>query len=157
MTTTDTVLRQWHMLRLVQRYPQKISMQAIKGVLEVQGFDSTERTIQRNLVEFSRAFPLVVDDRAKPFGWSWQRDAHSFYLPGLTVSEALTWVLAEPQPQRGRSWLDKVRTVPPAQTLIPPTCSAWCRMRRCASASSKSHIARKAARAPKSTESIRSR
>lgn len=153
MTTTDTVLRQWHMLRLVPRYPQKISVQAIKGALEVQGFDTTERTIQRDLVELSRAFPLVVDERAKPFGWSWQRDAHSFDLPGLTVSEALTWVLAEqhlqkllpaaivehlqpqflaahrrleaePQPQRGRSWLDKVRTVPPAQPLIPPTVDA---------------------------------
>lgn len=153
MTTTDTVQRQWHMLRLVPRYPLKITVQAIQNALAVQGFDTTERTIQRDLVELSRAFPLVVDERAKPFGWSWQRDAHSFDLPGLTVSEALTWVLAEqhlqnllpaaivehlqpqflaahrrleaePQPQRGRSWLDKVRTVPPAQPLIPPAVDA---------------------------------
>lgn len=153
MTTADTVQRQWHMLRLVPRYPHKITVQAIQSALAVQGFDTTERTIQRDLVELSRAFPLVVDERAKPFGWSWQRDAHSFDLPGLTVSEALTWVLAEqhlqnllpaaivehlqpqflaahrrleaePQPQRGRSWLDKVRTVPPAQPLIPPAVDA---------------------------------
>lgn len=137
------------MLHLVPRYPQKATVQAIRNSLQADGFEVTERTVQRDLNELSLVFPLTVDDREKPFGWSWQKDAPSFSLPGLTVPEALTLTLAEqhlnsllpvsmmnqlkphfdaahqrldsePQPHRGRSWLDKVRTVPPTQPLIPP-------------------------------------
>lgn len=137
------------MLHLVPRYPQKATAQVIRNSLQADGFEVTERTVQRDLNELSLVFPLTVDDREKPFGWSWQKDAPSFSLPGLTVPEALTLTLAEqhlisllpvsmmnqlkphfdaahqrldsePQPHRGRSWLDKVRTVPPTQPLIPP-------------------------------------
>jgi predicted DNA-binding transcriptional regulator YafY len=145
----DTLIRQWHMLRLVPRYPQKVTVRDIHGVLRSDGFEVTVRTVQRDLNELSLVFPLTVDDREKPFGWSWQKNSPSFNLPGLTTPEALTLSLAEqhlksllpvsmmnqlkpyfdaahqslnaePQPQRGRSWLDKVRTVPPTQPLIPP-------------------------------------
>ena len=145
----DTLFRHWHMLRLVPRYPAKITVTELKNTLASQGFEVTARTLQRDLQEISRIFPLTVDEREKPFGWSWQRDARSFDLPGLTVPEALTWALAEqhlknllpvsimehlqphfkaahhrldgePQPQNGRAWLDKVRTVPPTQPLLPP-------------------------------------
>lgn len=149
----DTLFRQWHMLRYVPRFPQKISAQSIHGKLAGEGFSVTERTVQRDLMELSNVFPLTVDDREKPFGWSWQRDAKSFDLPGLSVAEALTWVMAEqhlnqllpvsildhlaphfraaherldkePLPHRGRSWLNKVRTVPPNQPLMPPNIDA---------------------------------
>ncbi|WP_222948138.1 helix-turn-helix transcriptional regulator [Thauera sedimentorum] len=149
MTIRATILRHWQLLRLLPRYPQKITAQELKQALAVHGFDTTERTVQRDLMDLSSAFPLVVDERAKPYGWSWQREARSFDLPGLSVAEALTWVLAEQhlrsllpagivehlqpqfqaarsrlsaeqQPTPARSWLDKVRTVPPAQPLTPP-------------------------------------
>ena len=145
----DSLFRQWHMLRLVPRYPQKVTAQALRQTLRGEGFEVTERTIQRDLNELSTIFPLTVDDREKPFGWSWQKDAQSFDLPGLTIAEALTLILAEqhlsgllpttvvtqlkpyfdaarhrldeePQPGHGRSWLDKVRTVPPSQPLLAP-------------------------------------
>lgn len=149
-TNQDTIIRQWHMLRLVPRYPQKATVQAIRSTLLGEGFEITERTVQRDLNELSRVFPLTVDDREKPYGWSWQKNAPHFNLPGLTLPEALTLTMAEqhlrallpvsmmtqlqpyfeaaqqrltaePQPQRSRSWLDKVRTVPPTQPLLPPT------------------------------------
>ncbi len=145
----DSLYRQWHMLRLVPRYPLKISAQHLQQQLLAAGFEVTERTVQRDLQDLSSIFPLTVDDREKPFGWSWQKDAANFDLPGLTIPEALTLVLAEqhlkgmlpasivdqlahyfisahqrldsePRPHRGRSWLDKVRTVPPAQPLLVP-------------------------------------
>lgn len=145
----DSLYRQWHLLRQVPRYPQKITVQAIREYLVAAGFEVTERTVQRDLIDLSGLFPLTVDDRDKPYGWSWQRDVKSFDLPGLTIDEAMTWVLVEqhlncmlptsavdhlrpyfhaardrldgePQPKRGRSWLNKVRTVQPAQPLIPP-------------------------------------
>lgn len=148
-TNQDTLIRQWHMLYLVPRYPSKATVQSIRSALQGEGFEVTERTVQRDLNELSLVFPLAVDDREKPYGWSWQKDAPSFNLPGLAIPEALTLSLAqqhltslmpvsmmnhlkpyfdaahqrldsEPQPHRGRSWLDKVRTVPPTQPLIPP-------------------------------------
>jgi len=144
----DALFRQWHMLRRVPRYPQKVTVQDIRRGLIESGFDITERSIQRDLNELSEVFPLLCDDREKPFGWSWQKDAASFDLPGLSVPEALTLAMAEqhlrdllpapmvdqlqpyfkaarrrldvePMPRRGRSWLDKVRSVPPTQPLLP--------------------------------------
>jgi predicted DNA-binding transcriptional regulator YafY len=137
------------MLRLVPRYPQKITVQDIRRSLAGVGFEITERSVQRDLNDLSDVFPLVCDDREKPFGWSWQKDAASFDLPGLSVPEALTLAMAErqlrdllplpmldqlqphfkaarkrlesePRPDRGRSWLDKVITVSPTQPLLAP-------------------------------------
>ena len=145
----DTLFRQWHMLRYVPRHPWKITVQAIHHRLAIDGFATTERTVQRDLQELSRLFPLVVDESNKPFGWSWDKEAKAFDLPGLSVAEALTWVMAEQQlgqllpgsmldvlaphfrvaherldmeqqPQHGRKWLDKVRVVQPTQPLLPP-------------------------------------
>lgn len=149
----DALFRQWHMLRRVPRYPQKVTAKAIRDALGGEGFEVTERTIQRDLAEMAGIFPLQCDDREKPYGWSWQKDAASFDLPGLTVPEALTLAMveqhlrdllpapmvdqlqpyfkaarkrldAEPKPHRGRSWLDKVRAVPPTQPLLPPKIDA---------------------------------
>jgi len=146
----DSLFRQWHMLRYVPRHPRRITVRSIQEQLTLDGFKVSDRTVQRDLLELSQVFPLVVDDREKPFGWSWQRDAKAFDLPGLSVAEALTWVLAEqhlgqllpgsmlehlsphfrvarerldkePMPRRGRKWLDKVRSVTPAQPLVPPS------------------------------------
>lgn len=145
----DALFRQWHMLRLMPRYPQKVTVQHVRRALEQEGFEITDRSIQRDLNELSEIFPLLCDNREKPFGWSWQKDAASFDLPGLTVPEALTMAMveqhlrnllpapmvdqlhpyflaahrrldAEPKPHRGRSWLEKVRTIPPTQPLLPP-------------------------------------
>jgi predicted DNA-binding transcriptional regulator YafY len=145
----DTLLRQWHMLREVPRYPHKIAVSALRGRLEAAGFDVTARTIQRDLNELSEAFPLHSDDRERPFGWSWQRDAPAFDLPNLSNQEALAFAMIErylrpllpnalldqlnpyfarakarlrdETPTRGsRAWLGKVAVVQPTQTLIPP-------------------------------------
>lgn len=104
---------------------------------------------------FELAAPFVVDSRDKPFGWSWLRDASSFDLPGLTVPEALTLTLVEQHLRHhlppitvdalrphfrlaahtlasvddsapSRAWLDKVRSVPPQQPLLPPRMDQEC-------------------------------
>lgn len=145
----DTLLRQWHMLRLMPRYPHKITARSILEKLEVAGFKVTKRTIERDLNELSSAFPLALDDRDKPYGWSWQKDAPSFDLPGISANEALTLVMVEQHltnllpkstiavlepyfktahkyldvttsSKTVKSWLNKVRTVQPNQALLPP-------------------------------------
>lgn len=137
------------MLRLIPRAPGKITVQDIHSRLASEDFDVTVRTIQRDLVELSQAFPLTVDERDKPFGWSWQKEAPSFDLPGVAVPEALMLTLAEQhlvnhlppaildtlrpsfksaertlanaQPKsNARSWLNKVRSVMPTQPLLAP-------------------------------------
>jgi predicted DNA-binding transcriptional regulator YafY len=145
----DTLYRQWNLLRNVPRYPQKRTAKEIAAQLLLGGFEVSERTVQRDLIKLSSLFALVVDDREKPYGWSWQKDTQTVDLLGLTISEALVWVLVEqqlssllpgsvlshlnayfksahgrldgePLPHHGRSWLSKVRTGLPTQQLIPP-------------------------------------
>ncbi len=143
------------MLRMIPRAPSKISVKDLCDHLRDADFVVTGRTVQRDLVELSGVFPLVVDDRVKPFGWSWQRDASSFDLPGLSIPEALTLSLVEQhlrhqlppsaldalQPHfrsaartlaatgantLSNAWLNKVRTIAPLQPLLPPALDEHC-------------------------------
>lgn len=146
----DSLLRQWQMLRMIPRYPQKITARDLHEKLQAEQFDVTKRTVERDLLSLSEMFPLVSDERDKPYGWSWSKDAPLFSLPGLSHSEALTLAMVEqhldallpvstlhqlqpyfkaakehlsgiPKSERARSWLGKVRVVPPAQPLLPPS------------------------------------
>jgi len=146
----ETILRQWQMLRYIPRYPAKISARTLKERLDADGFVISKRTIERDLIQLSLSFPLFQDDRDKQYGWSWQKDAPSFDLPALSNNEALTMVMVEQhltgllpvsttsilapyfasahkqldanaQSNKFKSWIDKVRTVQPNQTLIAPS------------------------------------
>lgn len=146
----ETLLRQWQMLRWIPRYPGKITATQLKEKLDAEDFNVTKRTVERDLIDLSLAFPLTVDDRSKPHGWSWQKDAAAFDLPGLANNESLALAMVEqhlatllpastlsalapyfkaakqhlsaiPKAAHMRTWPDKVRTVPPTQPLIAPT------------------------------------
>ncbi len=154
-TNQQSLLRQWHMLRMVPRAPLKVSARELCERLCAAGFEVVKRTVERDLKELSDVFPIVVDSRDKPYGWSWLREASSFDLPGLTLPEALTLTLVEqhlrhhlppnavdalrPHFQSAartlsavddaappRAWLDKVRSVPPQQPLLPPRMDDEC-------------------------------
>lgn len=145
----DTLFRQWQMLRMIPRYPLKITARDLHGKLQAEQFDVTKRTVERDLLSLSELFPLVSDERDRPYGWSWKKDAPLFSLPGLSHTEALTLAMVEqhlntllpsstlqqlepyfsaarqhldkaPQSEHARSWLNKVRTVPASQPLLPP-------------------------------------
>ena len=103
----DTLLRQWQMLRLIPRYPQKITARTLYENLKAEQFDVTKRTVERDLLSLSETFPLVSDERDRPYGWSWERDAAGFDLPGMSVSESLTVIMAR----------EHLRSVMPASTL----------------------------------------
>src|SRR5690242_1770605 len=150
-SAADTLLRQWHMLRAIPRHPRRIGVREIQASLDVEGFGVTARTVQRDLMELSATFPLVCDEREKPYGWSWQARAPVFDLPNLSNQEALAFAMVEEylrsllphalldqlQPyfrvarkrmarehgSRG-SWLDKIGVVQPMQALIPPRIDA---------------------------------
>jgi len=137
------------MLRLVPRYPVKITARVLLERLEAIGLSATKRTVERDLQDLSSIFPLVADERSKPYGWSWQQDAPEMNVPGLMADEALALVIAErfmepllpgsvvgqlrprflsarkvldglPKSRGAATWLDKIAVVPATQSLLPP-------------------------------------
>jgi len=154
-TNQQSLLRQWHMLRMVPRAPQKVTAGDLCLRLADEGFTVAKRTVERDLQELSKVFPIEADTRGTPYGWSWLREASSFDLPGLTVPEALTLTLVEQHLRHqlppsaadalrphfqsaartlsavddatpARVWLGKVRAVPPQQPLLPPRLDEDC-------------------------------
>lgn len=135
------------MLRLVPRYPAKVDTTSLQRALQDEGFSTTTRTIQRDLNTLSSIFPLTVDEREKPFGWSWAKSARVMDIPGITPPAALAFRLAEshladllppsvldylePHFQRARevlkttslggfkAWSDKVHVIPRGLRLKP--------------------------------------
>jgi predicted DNA-binding transcriptional regulator YafY len=91
---SETVLRQWAMLRELPRAPRKISVQELLSRLESSSFKTTDRTIQRDLIYLSGIFPIICDS-AKPKGWAWSESAVSIELPGMDVHTALTLAIIE--------------------------------------------------------------
>jgi predicted DNA-binding transcriptional regulator YafY len=147
--TPETLLRHWQTLRLIPRYPRRVSSGEILKSLAGEGYVVGKRTIERDLLALSRIFPLVVDERSKPYGWSWIKDAPAFDLPGISTSESLTLLMARQflcsvMPSslntqlapyfrsaeqkltslEGHSvlagWLSKVRIIPANQPLLLP-------------------------------------
>jgi len=91
---TDTTLRQLKLLEYLPRQPRKVSPQDIKESLLQSGFEVSIRTIQRDLKTLSAILPLISDERDKPYGWSWHKDAAGLN-PAMDPIEALTFSLAE--------------------------------------------------------------
>ncbi len=140
--------RHWHMLRLVPRAPRKVDAATLQSQLEARGFYVDRRSIQRDLVKLSGHFALVVDERSKPFGWSWALDATPFDIPGMDLHTALAFNLAgehlnrllphatfdhlRPHFERARhvldnlsnnelaDWRSSVRVLPSGQPMAPP-------------------------------------
>lgn len=92
---SQTLARQWAMLRAVPRAPIKVTVAELASALLDQGFRVSRRTIERDLHLLSGRFPLVLDDRAKPYGWSWMKGAGFEFMPVLTPSQAVALLLAK--------------------------------------------------------------
>ena len=145
---TDTTLRQLKLLEFLPRQPRKASPQQLRDLLLDTGFDVSIRTIQRDLKTLSAILPLISDERNKPYGWSWHKDATGLN-PAMDPIEALTFSLAEEYLEpimpgksfkrmkvffnRAKSilkemdkssikrWRDNVRVIPQWQSLIAPS------------------------------------
>jgi predicted DNA-binding transcriptional regulator YafY len=150
--TVDTLARQWLMLSGLPRAPQRTTATEMAERLAHEGHPVSKRSVERDLQALSALFPIESDERNRPFGWSWQRDAPSFNVPGMSSLQAVVLLtaqthlqgllpanqLAELQPlfhqarrtltatpdfEGQTSWPDKVATVPTSQALLPPTMS----------------------------------
>lgn len=149
--TTDalhTLTRHWLLLRAIPRAPRKVDTATLERHLEAEGFGIHRRSIQRDLHQLSSVFPLVCDDRSRPYGWSWARDAQVVDLPAMDPRTAMTfrlvgrylphllprstWKELEPHLDRANAvlqalddhrlarWPEKVRVVPEAVPEQPP-------------------------------------
>lgn len=145
----DTQLRQWAMLKLIPQHPRQISARELTERLNSEGFEVGKRTIERDLISFSATFPLISNERSKPYGWSWSKDSETFSLPSMSPLQALTLELAHDHlstllpasllrtltpyfkcaegvlssgdgVKKLASWRKKVASVPATQPLIPP-------------------------------------
>lgn len=145
----DTQLRQWAMLKRIPQHPRQIAARELTERLGLDGFEVGKRTVERDLVSLSAIFPLISDERSKPYGWSWSKDAEAFALPTMSPLQALTLELAHDHlatllpaslldtlapyfkcaegvlssgesVKKLASWRKKVAIVPAGQPLIPP-------------------------------------
>lgn len=93
---------------MLPRPPRRIDTGAIETRLRERGIDVHRRTIQRDLVELAGVFPIVVDERAKPYGWRWSEEAaFGIHVPAplrtgarpmevtLRVRSSSLWVVAD--------------------------------------------------------------
>lgn len=149
----ETLHRQWQTLRLIPRHPRKITGRELTDRLVNAGFTVTKRTVERDLQTLSAFFPLVVDSRSMPYGWSWDKGAAALDVPALSPTEAISFLmlreymtplipaslLDQLAPYFGmaeqclmaqgtasplRGWLKKIAIVPVAQPLLPPAITA---------------------------------
>jgi predicted DNA-binding transcriptional regulator YafY len=102
---SDTLMRQWELLRAIPRAPRKIDVATLMVRLRESGYRITRRSLQRDLNLLSGVFPLQSDTRTIPYGWSWAAEAPTFDLPAMDGPSALTMCIVELF----------------AQTLLPPT------------------------------------
>jgi predicted DNA-binding transcriptional regulator YafY len=144
------MLRQWHMLRRLPRFPSKITAGELTEYLAREGFEVSKRSVERDLLELQAAFLFEYDARARPYGWYWPREVVSLQLPGLSLTEAIAFTLTQQQlapllpasslkqlgpyfdaakkalreHARGAAWSSKVRVVSANQALLPPNIDA---------------------------------
>lgn len=145
----DTQLRQWAMLKRIPQHPRQITARELTENLESEGFEVSKRTIERDLLSLSEIFPLLSNEKSRPYGWSWNKDAESFSLPSMSPVQALTLELAHDHlatllpaslvaslapyfkcaegvlssgdgVQKMASWRNKVAIVTPNQPLLSP-------------------------------------
>jgi len=131
---------------LIPRHPRRIDTGRIHSELARLGYETTLRSIQRDLNKLSAALP-ISSDQSKPQGWWWQHDADLLEIPGLDPQAALVFKMAEQHLQKilptstlamlqpwfraangtleaqangVGHWANKVRTIPSGPPLLPP-------------------------------------
>ena len=93
-STHSAIARMWELLQLLPDGPPGMTAAEARERLASAGYEVSKRTIERDLIELSRLFPLQCNNKGTPFGWYWT-PGKSANLPGINISEALTLKLVE--------------------------------------------------------------
>ena len=123
--TTDTLSRQWTMLKHVPAYPHWISTKEMHEYLDAEGHDITLRTIQRDLDRLSIDFPLSSTKEGRENRWQWAKGAHALEIPSMTPTAALVFQLVEQylNPMLPRSTLTLIKPYLDRATRVLQTTS----------------------------------
>jgi len=88
-------LRKLLLLRYIPREPKIIDTTALHSKIEAEGYQVTERTIQRDLEELSISFGLCSDETSKPYKWYFPKNSAVIDIPGMSPQIALTFMLVQ--------------------------------------------------------------
>lgn len=91
----DPLLRQLNILQVLPLAPGRIATTTMVERMRELGFDSSERTIQRDLNKLSTIFPIIVFDDSKPYRWSLD-SSFTLSTPSAKTDSALAITMAEP-------------------------------------------------------------
>jgi predicted DNA-binding transcriptional regulator YafY len=148
VTHHDAIVRQWEILKILPGKAPGLTAKNFTEQLKGLGVEVTKRTVERDLVELSRLFGIVRNDKSVPRGWHWMAQ-ESLTLPALSIADAVSLKLLEellrpllpsaileflePQFRHAQTklatladknaharWVEKVRYASPALPLLPP-------------------------------------
>jgi hypothetical protein len=91
----SSALRQILLLRYIPREPNKIDTTTLHSRIQSEGYQVTERTIQRDLEQLSTLFGLCADEESKPYRWFFTRNSAVIDIPGMSPQMALTFMLVQ--------------------------------------------------------------
>lgn len=143
--TLETVEIYLEILRRIPRHG-KTTIKEIHQQLNDAGYIRDRRSIERHIKELSSHFGIECDDRSRPYGFRWMKDAKGAALPILSEQESLLLALSEEylrnilpvslmksmdglfnqarydlnekKESQNREWLDKVRVIRETVPLI---------------------------------------
>lgn len=90
----DTTLRYIKTLECIPTQPMKTTAQDVQKRLKAAGYETTSRTVERDLEKLSAIFPIACDNRNKPYGWSWVKNSSRVDIQPIDKVSALTLMLA---------------------------------------------------------------
>jgi predicted DNA-binding transcriptional regulator YafY len=151
-TNGSTLARQWELLKLIPAKPPGLTVLQLQRELTTCGYTVTKRTVQRDLTELSRLFPLATSEDGTTQGWHWL-DGTAVQLPSVSIADAQSLLLVrdllkplvprilwssldqrfEMASRKLESlgkvnalarWTRKVRAVPSTLPLLPPQVDA---------------------------------
>ena len=93
--STDTLSRQWALLRAIPAYPHWLSTRELHQRTWDQGHEVSIRTIQRDLDFLSSPFPLLSEGRGKTLYWQWMPGSRGLEIPSMSQSTALVFQLSD--------------------------------------------------------------
>lgn len=97
---SDTLFKRIQILKLLPKFPARISTSDIHQRLESEGFKLTKRTVQRDLNDLAKLFAIESDGNKDIPGWCWQADAEKIELPEMDPSVALTFQMVKEHLQK---------------------------------------------------------
>lgn len=84
----DVLLRQWVMLQRIPTEPRKASTTQIRDALAAEGYETTARTVQRDLDGLSAKFGYTNEQRGRTNLWFWPRYTRTIDIPAMEPSAA---------------------------------------------------------------------